>query len=236
MHTDISVSPGWPAGAPTRHEIRRPGSLSILRALGDADTAAASDLARVTFEGNPFYARITGLDTRGFRGYWEEFFRYAVTDPTVRLYGLEKDGRLDAVLAVGLHGFPAWPRYLVFLGRLLRRIGLRRWWRYLNFASAYARLMRRPPAESRREGRGLWLMARPARQGMGFGGQLVRASVALLAREGKDLLTGFIDGSDRRLINFYRRLGFKVSRPYPFAGAWAALIEMRAPGNEESPC
>lgn len=200
------------------------------RQLGPDDRAGAARLAAAAFRGNQFYERAIGFDAAVFDTFWDLFFELALADSHSRVYGLDWGVDVVAVLVAGFDGFPETMRGLRFLGVLLSRIGLRRWFRYLRFVAAYDRAMRRPRADRRIEARGLWLMVRPDAGRAGLGSRLVSGAFEALRPEGKLLITGFVDAGEPRLIAFYQRLGFDVGPSFPFRGGVAALIERRNVG------
>ncbi|UCG86479.1 MAG: GNAT family N-acetyltransferase [Gemmatimonadota bacterium] len=196
--------------------------------LGAPQQRAVAAKAQAAFLGNPFYARALGLGERQFAAYWEQFFEFALRDPNAAVYALEQDGDIVAVLAVGFHGFPSLGSALRFLTSLLLRIGLASFARYLRFALRYERVMRRPSSERRLEACGLWLFVQPGAGGK-LGSRLLREATEVVRRQGKLLITGFIDAGNRALLAFYRRNGFCVLPPFKFAGMQAARIEKRLP-------
>jgi len=178
-----------------------------------------------------------GFNQRQLAAYWRSFFRLALADPAVRVFALEDEsGDVMAAVAVAYQGFPSPANGLRFLARLLCEIGPAGWLRYLRFAQAYGRVMRRPAHERRREACGLWLFVRSEARGLWLGSTVVREAIDALSREGKSLITGFVDAGDRQVVAFYRRLGFVVSHPFPFRGLTAATIEFRVPDGTSPSC
>ncbi len=208
-----------------------------LRRLGRTDAAKVARVAASAFQGSAFYLRALGLDRRQLVRYWEAFFRLGLEDRDARIFALEDEsGELLAAVAVGYQGFPHPAGCLRFLLGLLRAIGPGPWVRYLGFALGYVRAMHRPAADRRVEACGLWLFVRPDARQQWLGSTLVREVIAVVGREGKTLITGFVDAGDPPLLAFYRRLGFSVSAPFRFRGLPAATIALRAPGVEELGC
>lgn len=202
--------------------------------LGASHRQAVAAIAHAAFRGNPFYARAIGLDERGFSGYWEEFFEFALRDPNAAVYALEQDGDIVAAVAVAFDGFPSVRPAGRFLTRLLLRIGPARFVRYVRFALKYQRAMWRPSYERRLEACGLWLFIEPNAGGR-LGSRLVREATELMRHHGKLLITGFIDASNRALLVFYQRNGFHILPPFDFLGMQAARIERWLPplGSEQ---
>jgi GNAT superfamily N-acetyltransferase len=201
-----------------------------VRRLTAEDEAAASRIAARVFRDDPFYRAALGFDARAFDSYWRLFLPLAIEDPAGRVYAIESAGRLLALLIASQNGFPSPGRGLIFLLRLVLAIGPRRSLRYLRFVAAYDDAMRRSPAERRCETRGLWLMTAPGTARAGLGLRLVREAIRRQREEGRTIYTGFASAADPRLLDFYRRLGFRVSEPFPFAGGVAATIEHRGGG------
>jgi len=195
------------------------------RRLGPCDRGEAAGIACEAFAGNQFYEESLGFDARAFAAYWDAFLRLALRDPWARVLGVDVDGRLGAVLAVGYEGFPGRWSGLCFIVSLFRRIGLRRTLTYLRFVADYERAMHRPETEAGREARGLWLMASPRATHPRIGSALARFVVAYVSAEGRDLCTGFVDAGNVPLLAFYRRIGFRIGPFFPFHGRWAVRVE-----------
>lgn len=198
-----------------------------VRRLRRADGEAASRIAARTFRDDPFYRGSLGFDPSAFDAYWRLFLPLAIEDPAGRVYALERAGRLLGLLIACHNRFPSPGRGLLFLLRLLRRIGFRRTLRYLRFVAAYDRAMRRPASERRCEARGLWLLTVPGAGSPGLGLRLVREAIRRQREEGKTIYSGFASAANPRLLDFYRRLGFRLSDPFPFAGGTAVTFENR---------
>jgi ribosomal protein S18 acetylase RimI-like enzyme len=205
-----------------------------VRALRAEETAAASALAAEAFRENRFYQAALGLDPAAFDSYWEVFLPLALADRGARVWAVEDERGLIGLLVVSIGRFPAPLRGLAFLRALLRRIGPRRLVRYLRFVADYDAVMRRPRAERRIEARGLWLLVSPRARRPGLGAVLVRGAIERSAAEGRTLCTGLMDAGNRRLIDFYRRAGFRVGASFAFGKGMAATIELRA-GGEGAP-
>lgn len=201
-----------------------------VRRLEKADEAAASRIAARTFRDDPFYRASLGFDPSAFDSYWRLFLPLAIEDPGGRVYALDRGGRLLGLLIACHDGFPSPVRGLLFLSRLTLRIGFRRTLRYLRFVAAYDHAMRRPPADRRREARGLWLLTVPGAGVAGLGSRLVRDVIRRQCDEGRTIYTGFASAADPRLLDFYRRLGFRVGAPFSFAGGTAVRLEIRGGG------
>jgi GNAT superfamily N-acetyltransferase len=197
------------------------------RQLGPHDKEAVARLAAAAFHGNSFYESALGLDARRFGLYWVAFFDLSLGDPGAAVFGLERNDELQAVVAVAFEEFPRTSRALRYLWRLYSRLGTAALVKYLRFVRAYERAMRRPAPERRIEARGLWLFVKPAAGAAGLGSRLVKYTIEAVRARGKTLITGFFDASNRPLDRFYRRLGFTVSSPFPFAGMRAARLELR---------
>ena len=196
------------------------------RQLGPSDKDAVARLAAAAFYGNSFYETAMGLDPRRFDLYWDAFFDLSLGDPGAAVFGLELNGELQAATAVAFDGFPKTARAVRYLWTLYRRLGVNALISYLRFVRAYERAISRPAPERRIEARGLWLFARPGARKAGLGSQLVKYTIEAVRARGKGVLTGFFDASNRPLDRFYRRLGFAVTSPFPFAGMQAACIEL----------
>ena len=227
--------PGTVAGLNPRVSSMLPETASIrFLELGVSHRWAVAAIAQAAFHGSPFYSRALGLDERGFSGYWEEFFEFALRDPNAAVYALEQDGCIVAAVAVAFDGFPSTRPAVRFLTRLLLRIGPMRFVQYVRFVLEYERVMRRPSAERRLEACGLWLFIQPG-AGTRLGPQLLRETTELMRHQGKVLITGFIDASNRALLAFYRRNGFHILPAFEFAGMQAARIErwLRPPTAEQ---
>jgi ribosomal protein S18 acetylase RimI-like enzyme len=214
-----------------------PDSTSIrFLELGKSHREAVSAIANAAFRGNPFYSRALGLDERGFSGYWKEFFDFALRDPNAAVYALEQDGDIVAAVAVAFDGFPSVVLAVRFLARLLLRIGPTRFCRYVRFVLNYKRAMQRPASERRLEACGLWLFSQPDTDAR-LGSRVMREAIELMRRQGKLLITGFIDAGNRPLLAFYRRNGFHVHPAFEFAGMHAARVERRLrPPTSERVC
>jgi ribosomal protein S18 acetylase RimI-like enzyme len=196
--------------------------------LSRADAGDAARILGAAFRGNRFYHAALGFDDASFAGYWECLVALALRDRGARTLGLRLDGRLYGVLLCGIHGFPSPVNGARFLLALARRVGPRRWLRYLRFVADYDRAMRRPAADRPRETRGLWLAVDPAAPEAGLGAALVRECTRRMCAEGRPLVTAFVDAGNRPLLALYRRLGFTTLRRLPFAGLGAAVLELRA--------
>jgi hypothetical protein len=194
---------------------------------------AAVLLATQAFAGHRFYQRVLGLDAATFAVYWQEFLAWAARDESIRIFTLSVEERPLALLVAADPRFPTLSGAIRFLRHLARRIGLRRCWAYLRFATAYQRFMRRPRRERNREMRGLWLLVAPRGDAVGLGRRLVRGALRAVAADGYTVITGLIDGSDRRLACFYRRVGFRVSAPARFRGLPTARIELHQASTME---
>jgi GNAT superfamily N-acetyltransferase len=197
------------------------------RQLGSRDKDAVTRLAAAAFHQNSFYENALGLDARRFELYWDAFFDLSLGDPGAAVYGLERNGELMAAVAVAFDEFPKTSRVVRYLWALYRHLGAGGLLRYLRFVRAYERAMKRPESERRIEARGLWLFVKPAAGKAGLGSRLVRCAIEAVRARGKTLVTGFFDASNRALDRFYRRQGFAVTSPFPFAGMQAACIELR---------
>lgn len=195
------------------------------RQLGPGDRVAVARLAERAFYGNSFYEKALGLDSRRFKSYWDAFFRLSLADPTAVVFGLERDGELQAAVAASFDGFPRTDYAVRYLLELLFRLGFTGFIHYLRFIRAYSRTMHRPAAEKRIEACGLWLFVSPQTGSAGLGSYLVRRAIDTMHARGKILFTGFIDASNRPLLRFYQRLGFTVSPPFLFTGMRAACVE-----------
>lgn len=193
-------------------------------ALNASHRQAVATIAHAAFRDSPFYAQTLGLDESAFSHYWGEFFELALRDPNATVYALERDGEIVAALALAFDGFPSIWLAVWFLTRLLLRIGFAKLVRYVRFALEYERVMRRPAREHGLEARGLWLFVEPS-AGSRLGSRLVREVTELVRLRGKLLTTGFIDASNRALIAFYRRNGFRVLPSFELSGMRAARIE-----------
>ena len=196
-----------------------------LRPLSPPDARRVADVAHRAFAGSAFYQQALGLSDAQFAIYWRAFFRLSTVDPSAKVYAIREDERIAGAIAVAFDGFPHARPVIVFMVTLLRRLGIRAWFRYLRFALAYTRVMHRPHPDRRREACGLWLFVDPTATHPGLGSALVRDAAATTRRDcGKTLYTGLIDIGDDRLVAFYRRLGFLVSPPFTFLGLRAATI------------
>lgn len=196
------------------------------------------DVARIAdnaFSRHPFYQTVLGFDAVDFACYWKLFLPLAIEDPSAHLFGLKAGGRCVAMAITADEHFPSPRRALFFLFRLLLRVGPGKLFRYLRFVAAYERVMRRAPSAGGNPVRALWLSVARSGQGIGLGRYLARAAQSALAVRGETLFLGLIDGSDERLIRFYRRLGFQVGEPFLLFGRPAARIEMRRRGGSQ-PC
>lgn len=196
--------------------------------LSRADAGQAARIFAAAFRGNRFYRAALGFDDGAFAGYWECLMALALRDPGARALGIRLGGRLYGVLLCGVHGFPTPRNGTRFLLGLARRVGPRRWLRYLRFVVEYDRAMHRPAAERRLECRGLWLAVDPAAPAPGLGAALVRECTRRMCAEGRPLITAFVDAGNRPLLVLYRRLGFTTLRQVPCAGLSAAILELRA--------
>jgi ribosomal protein S18 acetylase RimI-like enzyme len=204
------------------------------RELTAADLPAVTRLATEAFAAIPFYRRVLGFNGVAFEAYWREFLPWVVQESSVHVFGLDRAGRLLGLLVLANHRFPPMRSGAGFLRRLAGRIGFRGLLRYLRFVIAYEHLMRRQPEESSREARGLWLVIAPRGAAVGLGRRLVREAMAAVRPEGRTLITGLVDGGNRRLMRFYQRIGFTVSEPVRLCGASAATIELRGEPEEVS--
>jgi GNAT superfamily N-acetyltransferase len=196
------------------------------RQLGSRDKDAVARLAAAAFHQNSFYENALGLDARRFEIYWDAFFDLSLGDPGAAVHGLERNGELIAAVAVAFDEFPKTSRVVRYLWALYRHLGAGGLVRYLRFVRAYERTMKRPTSERRIEARGLWLFAKPSAGKAGLGSRLVEYTIEAVRARGKMLITGFFDASNRPLDRFYRRLGFTVTSPFPFAGMRAARLEL----------
>lgn len=212
------------AGAPATTDA---GSAVGVRRLGPPDREAAAAIASSAFRGNRFYEAALGLDAPSFDVYWDLFFALALGDPAARVFGIEAEGELVGAAIIQFRGFPAPSGGARFIWRLVRRLRVGPVLRYLRFLAAYERAMRLPAAERRLEARGLWIMVRPDALTGGLGSRLVREIIEAARAEGKTIYTAFIDARDPRIVAFYRRAGFSVGMPFPFAGGLAAKVERR---------
>jgi len=197
------------------------------RRLGPADRGAVARIASSAFHGNAFYRKALGLDGAGFAGYWDAFFELSLASSAAAVFGLEHGGQLVSAVAVAFDGFPERQRAVLFAWKLLRRIGIGSLLRYLRFVRDYSRVMHRSRPEHRIEACALWFFTDPQAVRTGLGTRLARQAIEAIRTEGKLLITGFIDAGDPPLARYYRRLGFSVSPPFPFAGMKGARIEMR---------
>jgi ribosomal protein S18 acetylase RimI-like enzyme len=194
-------------------------------------------MAAAAFDRDRFYETALGLDAHRFRRYWDAFFELALTDPGATVFALERDSELVAAVALAYDEFPRPFRATTYLWTLLRRLGLRATLRYVKFVRAYERAMHRPPDERRLEACGLWLFVKPNAGSAGLGSKLARRAIEAVRAEGKLLVTGFVNADNLPLLQFYRRLGFTVAPPFPFAGMQAARIERwLEPLKEGSSC
>jgi GNAT superfamily N-acetyltransferase len=203
--------------------IERP----LVRLMRPDDLGVAIGLASAAFRENRFYQAAMGFDPARFDAYWRCFLSLAAGDPGARIFVLEIEGRVAGLLVAGFGTFPSARRALVFLVRLLAGIGPARFVRYLAFTRRYAALMRRPRAEHALEARGLWLLVAPGLRRAGLGLLLLRSAISTLRGEGKTLFTGLLDAGDGRLVDFYRRAGFRVGPRIPMGGGTAAVFEQR---------
>ena len=223
-----------PAGGEEENAPQGSRSPERLCHLQPSDAEAVSALARDAFGDHPFYTEVLGLDAGALAVYWQAFFRFALRDPSVRVFGLRLESGLAAAVAIADDHFPTQRAYLSFLGVLRRRLGFRALVRYLRFAFAYQKFMTRPGPHDGGEVRGLWLMASPTAKGAGYGAELVRQSLQLLREEGRDVVTALVDGRDRRLHGFYQRLGFVECGRGALRGCPALRLEH--PLGEVAPC
>jgi GNAT superfamily N-acetyltransferase len=207
------------------------------RRLGPTERDQLARLAAAAFDRDRFYETALGLDAHRFQLYWSAFFDLALTDPAATVFGLERGAELVAAVAMAYDGFPRASRGIAYLWTLLRRIGLRALLRYLKFVRAYDRVMQRPAEERRVEACGLWLFVSPSAGSVGLGSRLARRATEAVHADGKLLITGFVNADNLPLLQFYRRNGFTVTPPFPFAGMMAARIERwLEPLQEESSC
>jgi GNAT superfamily N-acetyltransferase len=203
------------------------GPVPSIRRLRRVDLHELTPIACQAFRQNAFYRQALGLDEEQFNRYWKAFLALALSDSACRVYGATTESGLAGAIVIGLHGFPRPFTGLRFLCALLTRLGPRRLARYLRFVRAYDRAMDRPEEELRVEGRGLWFFVGGDAQARGLGRRLVEFAEQSLRRDGVRLTTGFVDGGNARLLRFYRRLGYSVSKPFMFLGSQAARIEKR---------
>ncbi len=203
------------------------GSPVRFRQLGPDDKDVVTQLANDGFHGNSFYMKALGLDARRFQLYWHAFFDLTLADPAAAVFGLERNGELQAAVAVAFDGFPKTSRAARYLWTLCRQLATGAFLRYLRFLRVYERAMKLPAGERRVEARGLWLFVKRDVGQRGLGSHLVKCAVEAVRARGKLLVTGFFDASNRPLEQFYRRLHFTVTPPFPFAGMQAARIELR---------
>jgi hypothetical protein len=208
---------------------REPGGAGSVRVrlLRREELPAACRLASAAFRENRFYQQALGLDPRSFDAYWEAFLPLALADPAGRVFALEVPGELVGLLVATLGPFPSRRRGLGFLLSLLRRIGPRRFGRYLRFLGKYGAALHRSREEALLEVRGLWLLTAPGRGRFGWGTRLVRAAIEEGAAEGKSLFTGLCDFGNEPLVHFYRRAGFSIGPPFALGAGSAAVIELR---------
>jgi GNAT superfamily N-acetyltransferase len=205
-----------------------------VRLIRPGDLGAAIALASAVFRENRFYQAAMGFDAARFDAYWRCFLALAATDSCARVFVLETEGRLAGLLVAGFGAFPSPRRALAFLVRLLAGIGPVRFVRYVTFVRRYGTLMRRARVERALEARGLWLLVAPGVQRAGLGLFFLRSAMAAIRDEGKTLFTGLMDASDHRLVDFYRRAGFRVGPPVPMGDGIAAVFERRVEPEEAS--
>jgi ribosomal protein S18 acetylase RimI-like enzyme len=191
------------------------------------DLPAAARIAARAFGRHPFYQKVLGFNEGDFSSYWSAFLPLALDDPSADLIGLKAGGQCLAMVITADEHFPASRRAFTFGLRLLRRVGPRKLLRYLRFVAAYERIIRGSSSEESISIRALWLFVAEEGRGVGLGRYLARSAQSALAARGKTIFSGLIDASDERLIHFYQRLGFRVSKPFSLFGAQAARIEIR---------
>ena len=220
-------------GVPGGNSAPAAGCEPRVRRLTARDAPEAARLASEVFRENRFYRSAIGFDAECFDAYWTTFIPLAVSDPHALSLGVERHGRLVGILVLAFEGFPSRPRALRFMAALARAIGPLPLLRYARFVRHYESAMRRPHPERALEARGLWLLVSREAGCAGLGARLVRAGWDEAARSGRTISTGFVDAGDRRLLLFYRRLGFDIGTPFSIGAVAAATIVRRAP---EAPC